>query len=352
VRHDYCTLFDSNYLARGLTLYRSLERCDDDFLLRAVCMDTESRDLLSRLSLPRMRILDIDDVERADPGLVEVRATRTPWEYCWTATPVVCGFILDREPAIEVLTYLDADLSFSSSSDPLFRELGDDSIILIPHRNDGATGVYNVGWISFRNDGNGREALAWWRDRCLEWCFDRFEENRFGDQKYLDDWPERFGGVKVCTNDAAGLGPWNDELHRLTVNGSGEVLVDGAPLIFYHHSGLRVHRGDTVSGSIAPGFRRFRATRGPARLTWSIAYDVRSRQAMELIWKPYVAHLAAAVEELRGVGAAATLGMRFTPLRDAAGELWFTGPFKPLRNAFRRTPARLQERVRRVASPR
>jgi hypothetical protein len=351
VRHEYCTLFDSNYLARGLTLYRSLERCDDDFVLRAVCMDTESRELLSRLSLPRMRILAIDEVERAYPDLLAARSTRTPWEYCWTATAAVCEFILDQEPAIGLLTYLDADMSFSSTPEPLFRELGDGSIMLISHRNDETPGVYNVGWVSFRNDANGRAALAWWRARCIEWCFDRVEEDRYGDQKYLDDWPERFDGVKVCSNDAGGLAPWNDKLHQLSVGHSGEVLVDRAPLIFYHHAGLQVHRGETVSGRLARGFRRFSVTRGPARLTWSIAYDVPS-QAIELVWEPYVAQLAEAVEELREVGAPATLGMRLTPLREAAGTLWFRSPLKPLRHAFRRTPIRFQERVRRVASPR
>src|SRR4051794_40487607 len=66
-RHEYCTLFDSNYLPRALALYRSLERCDDHFLLRAVCMDEESRDLLARLSLPALEIIDIAEVERYAP---------------------------------------------------------------------------------------------------------------------------------------------------------------------------------------------------------------------------------------------------------------------------------------------
>src|SRR5436309_13384563 len=178
-------------------------------------MDDESRRLLTRLELPRLTLIDIREVERADPGLLEVRPTRTPWEYCWTATPAVCRFILGREPEIDVLTYLDADLSFSSSPQPLFDELGDGSVLLVPHRsrNDVTrpTGIYNVGWLSFRNDENGRGALDWWRERCLEWCFDRIEPDRFADQKYLDDWPDRFAGVKVCTNPGAGVAPWNDD---------------------------------------------------------------------------------------------------------------------------------------------
>jgi hypothetical protein len=349
VRHDYCTLFDSNYLARGLTLYRSLERCDDDFLLRAVCMDDVSRRLLERLSLPRMSILHINEVERADPGLSAVRATRAPWEYCWTATAAVCGFVLNREPGIEVLTYLDADMSFSSSPGPLFTELSTDSIMLVPNQNDDATGIYNVGWVSFRNDENGRAALEWWRERCLEWCFDRVEPDRYGDQKYLDDWAERFPGVKVCGNAATGLGPWNEGLHRLSARGS-EVLVDGTPLIFFHHAALHVRRGDTASALLAQRFTRFFVARGPARLAWSVVSTPPSQRAIELIWKPYVRHLAEAVEELRQVGASPTLGMRPSIFREAVSRLLFKRPFGLLRNAFRRTPLRFQDRVRRVAS--
>ncbi len=41
-----------------------------------------------------------------------------------------------------------------------------------------------------RND--GELVRSWWEERCLEWCYARFEDGKFGDQKYLDDWTSRF----------------------------------------------------------------------------------------------------------------------------------------------------------------
>lgn len=46
--------------------------------------------------------------------------------------------------------------------------------------------VFNL--FIFRNNQQGRKVLTWWRKACLEWCYNRFEDGRFGDQKYLDDW--------------------------------------------------------------------------------------------------------------------------------------------------------------------
>ena len=33
----------------------------------------------------------------------------------------------------------------------------------------------------------GLKALKWWRDRCLEWCYARIEDGKFGDQFYIED---------------------------------------------------------------------------------------------------------------------------------------------------------------------
>ena len=58
-----------------------------------------------------------------------------------------------------------------------------------PHHDHSRTsGIYNVQFMTFRNDARGLAALRWWRAACLESCELNPEEGKCGDQKYLDDW--------------------------------------------------------------------------------------------------------------------------------------------------------------------
>jgi hypothetical protein len=77
---------------------------------------------------------------------------------------------------------------------------------------------------------NGGEIVRkWWEERCIEWCFARFEDGKFGDQKYLDDWPERFGSsVHVLQDKERALAPWN--AIRFPYGNS----------VFYHFHKLRI----------------------------------------------------------------------------------------------------------------
>jgi hypothetical protein len=307
-RHEYCTIFDRRYLVRSLALYRSLERSDPQFVLRAVCMDSVSSELLRRLSLSNLRIIPIEQIEESDPELRSVRAERSSWEYCWTATPAVCRYFLDTEPDVELLTYLDADLFIWSSPAPLFAELANDSILLIPHRgpskNDEECGVYNVGWITFRNDARGRAAVRWWRERCLEWCYDRIEPGRFGDQKYLDDLPTRFEGVRVSGLTAAGLGPWNDSRYELSAAAKGRPpLVGGEPLIYYHHTGIQPRRAAQVSRWLGRLTGDLELYEGPVDVMYTFSSPPPGAAVRELVWRPYMAALTAALGELIAVQA-------------------------------------------------
>lgn len=246
--HHFCTYLDSNYLTRGLALYRSLVRHAAPFRLWVLCHDDVVYEALRGLDLVGLVPISSGEFEREDEQLVQAKANRSRIEYYFTCTPSLPLYILERHSEVDVITYVDADLYFFSDPRPIYAELGDNSVLILAHRFPSNLrhlerfGVYNVGLASFRRDTHGLQCLHWWRDRCVEWCYDRAERGRFADQKYLDDWPVRFPGVVVLQHKGAGLAPWNVGGYALQLSG-GQVLVDGDRLVFFHFHGLQqVHR--------------------------------------------------------------------------------------------------------------
>lgn len=246
----FCTYFDINYLSRGLAMYDSLRRhCRRPFVLWILCFDDASYNLLSGLALADVKLIKQIEFERGDAALVATKSDRSHVEYYWTCTPSLPRYVLAHNAEVETITYLDADLYFYSDPQPIFDELNDDSILIIEHRYARefahlakTSGIYNVGWLSFRRDVNGLACLEWWRERCIEWCHAWYEEGKFGDQLYLDEWPTRFQGVVVLQNKGGGLAPWN--LAQYTVRAANDgISIDEDELIFFHFHGFRrVHR--------------------------------------------------------------------------------------------------------------
>ncbi|PYS24725.1 MAG: glycosyl transferase [Acidobacteria bacterium] len=242
----FCTYFDSNYLVRGLALYRSLLRHAGPFQMWVLCFDDVSCHTLRTLKLDNLIPISLSEFEAGDDELLEAKKDRNTVEYYFTCSPSLLLYVLKNWREVDVLCYLDADLFFYSDPAPIYDELSDNSILIIPHRfPDNALwraekyGKFNVGLLAFRNDSSGRQCLDWWRERCLEWCYDRIEPGRFADQKYLDDWPERFEKVVVLEHKGANLAPWNFMNYEIEM-ADGIATVDGAPLIFYHFHGVKI----------------------------------------------------------------------------------------------------------------
>ncbi len=250
----FCTLFDARYLARGLTLYRSLQRTCPDFHLYVFAFDEVTRVCLTAMALPQLTVVTLADFEDAD--LRRVKPSRSAGEYCWTATPSALLYCL-RTFNLDHCTYVDADLCFYADPGCLLEEMGDASVLITPHRFrsdfdlSDAYGVYCVQYLTVRHDARGLAVLVWWRTACLAWCFNRCEDGRFGDQKYLDDWVDRFPGVHALVHPGGGVAPWNLQQLDLTRTDSGFQVLDRAshrrgPLVFFHFHGLRVFPGHTV----------------------------------------------------------------------------------------------------------
>ncbi|MBX3054684.1 MAG: hypothetical protein KF753_24650 [Caldilineaceae bacterium] len=245
MKRHFCTYFDRNYLPRGLALYRSLQEQCPDFILWVLCLDDDAYTLLSRLDLPCVEPIALADFEQGDDELSQAKADRSLIEYYFTCTPSLPLYVFSHWPEVEQLTYLDADLYFFASPEPLFAEIGDASIALISHRfppdaqeQADQFGIYNVGWLTFRRDENGLACLRRWRGQTIAWCSDTTANGQFGDQKYLDDWPESFENVRIIQHTGANAGPWNLPTYPITRRG-GQVWIGDDPLIFFHFQSLK-----------------------------------------------------------------------------------------------------------------
>lgn len=239
----FCTYFDRNYLTRAVTLHQSLVRHCPPFTLWALCLDDDAHAAVSALGLESLTPVRLADLEQADPALLEAKQDRSTVEYYFTLSPALPLYLLDRVPDIESITYLDSDLLFYSSPQPIFDELGAGSVAIVPHRYPPSLhglsiwGTYNVAWVTFRNDSAGRAVLERWHRQCLAWCHDRAEDGKFADQGYLDSWPG-LPGVRVIEHPGVDLAPWNFMQYRIDLQ-SNPPTVDGRPLVFYHFQGFK-----------------------------------------------------------------------------------------------------------------
>ena len=234
----FCTLFDSGYLLKGLVMLRSLRHHCPDAHVHVLCMDEQTQSILTELELPHITCIPLASLE--DEALLVAKRDRSIAEYCWTLSPCLPWYVLKHNPRIEFITYLDADLFFFSPVQPLFDEIGTAQVAIIEHRfapdfkHFEVNGRFCVEWVSFRRDEEGMACLARWREQCIEWCYSRLEDNRMGDQKYLDEWPKRYASLHILQHVGAGVAPWNYAQYQFDKDGAGHITVDGAPLIFYH----------------------------------------------------------------------------------------------------------------------
>ena len=242
-RH-YASFFDCHYLSRGVALHRSLDRHSTPYKHWILCLDDETFSILSLLQLPHARLVRLSELECAYPALLQAKPTRSQLEYYWTCGPAFLLYVFERWPSVTMLTYVDADIFFFSDPSPIFAELGDGNIWLVEHRFPSDTVRrnewscrFNVGVLVFRRSEEGLACLQRWHVQCLEWCFDQHEPGRFGDQMYLNEWPELYGGVVISELPGVGSGFWNLDSYHF--NGTGvDTNVDGYPLIYFHFTKL------------------------------------------------------------------------------------------------------------------
>lgn len=236
---NFCTFFDSYYINKGLALYLSLENVSENFHMYVMAFDKECYERLSSYHLKHMTIECWDKYETG--RIAEIKAERTRAEYCWSCGPSVIHHFISKHK-LESITYLDSDLFFMSDPQLIFDEIGNNSVGIteqgVDNRAAQLYGRYCVQFMFFRNDKMGIEALTWWKQACLDWCYQRFEGDKYADQKYLDKFPILFRSVHVIKNLGAGVAPWNMHKYEYVQNG---ILYKNKKyrIIFTHMHGVK-----------------------------------------------------------------------------------------------------------------
>jgi hypothetical protein len=303
---EFLTIGNATYAPNVLALHASLQRVSREPVgLRVVCMDAHTEELLQSLALPGLTVIPLRDVERFDPELLDVRGDRTASEYAWTLKAPSVRYAFSEEPELAALTYIDSDMLFFDDPAPLFDELGDGSVLLVAHNfhprweKTHKVGPHNAGTLVFRHDANAAAALAYWRDRTNEWCFHRHSDGLFADQRYLDDWPERFEGVRVTRDPNIGLTCANSPRFELEWR-DDRPFVEGRPLTFYHYTSHEIYGGVTTLRRLGFFRKDFELVRRPVPLVWGRPRRVERPEELRL-WQTYMERISEAIALIRQV---------------------------------------------------
>lgn len=258
----FCTLFNVNYLDKGLALYNSLEKSCPDFVLYILAMDDKCYDVLKTLnykSFVPIRMADFEDEE-----LLKVKPLRSMGEYCWTCSSSLILYVL-KNYHTDYCTYIDADLYFYSDPSVIIKEMQEKnaSVQVIGHRfpkkiekeQIRIVGKYCVEFNTFKNDADGLRLLEVWRNQCLERCSIDGDGVYWGDQKYQDNWCSDYPFCIETEQAGAGVAPWNISQYSWLDRNNTNIMIGyegkNYPLIFYHFENIQYVKSRSVRTGIA-----------------------------------------------------------------------------------------------------
>lgn len=229
---------------------------DPDFHFFFICLNDEVESLMKNMELTNATLINIKDIENEDRELANVKTTRNDKEYIWTAKASVLLYIINHFLEIDHIVWLDGDTAFFSDPQPIFDEWKDYSIFLTEEKFIGKyewlgrmNGFYNTGFMGFKRDENSLECLKWFREKLIEWCFDKHERGLWSDQVYVNDWTDRFNNVGVAENLGINVTPFillytRTELGYIVTLNDNNIYINDRKLILFHYYGFKYFDGN------------------------------------------------------------------------------------------------------------
>jgi len=245
-KFHFTTVVSNDYLFKFSAMYTSLAAHCQDFHLFILCANAEAHAILAHMAWKNVTLVSLSEIE--DLELLQAKSNRSFHEYCWTLKPVFLHYILKKHPEAYYFAHLDGDFLFFSNPEQIFAENPTASLFLTDHNNSerfmhyyDLTGKYNTGFVGCRNDAIALAAIERWRNQCIEYCKAEMDTVRksCGDQRYVEDWPDKYKKVHTVNSIGANTAMWNIEQYKVS-NREGQIYLNEEKLIFYHFSGLSI----------------------------------------------------------------------------------------------------------------
>jgi len=246
---DFYTSITSNYIPKARVLAHSVKRVDPGARFHLLLSDVppEGFDLAAE---PFDTLIRFEELPIPNPR--QWLFGHSIVELC-TAVKGVGAQEIVRRHRPRKLCYFDPDIVVFGGLDALAERLDRHSVLLTPHVTVPETtqravidneisalkhGIYNLGFIGWRCEGEGLRCLDWWASRLLEFCHDDIPAGLFTDQRWADLMPALFEEVGILREPEFNVATWNLTHRRATGTAPDAVLVNGRPLAFYHFSGF------------------------------------------------------------------------------------------------------------------
>jgi hypothetical protein len=234
------TIAAANYLAQVRVLMASVKQHQPDWRRCLLVADP----VAGRFD-PAQEDFEVRQIEELDlPGGIHFFDTYSVIEACTALKPFMAHEFF-RQGAQQVF-FLDPDIQLFEPLREAEALLRGSLMVLTPHRLGPCEsiewerlflfgGAFNLGFIGLACHPSLESFLSWW-ERCLtQDCIDNGKGYRFLDQRWIDQAPARFEGVRVLRHPGYNVAYWCLEERQLDQTPDG-IRAQAQPLVFFHFS--------------------------------------------------------------------------------------------------------------------
>jgi len=210
-----CTISDESFLIKGLTLYESLIKKSNNFILHYLLIDNEIYEKCKKWENESLKFYSISELIEKDEILKSIKEKNYKY-FCWSLASYFSNFLLTPEK--DSITYIDSDIYFNENIEIMHKSFGEKEIGLFRHRmfeleHQHNEGLFNVGVVYFKNTEFGKKALEWWADAVV---YEKYPHlSTCGDQKYLDYFYVYHNETLFIDGEIGHGAPWNWQLYDL-----------------------------------------------------------------------------------------------------------------------------------------